>query len=845
MGKIKYSSCIQFDVAKFANPDSFWWPAYFWIWNGPLAPEVLTEQLRDMYAHDVRSVCALPEPRQFEPQNHCSQMDVEYLSPDFFDRVRMAVIETSRLGMNYWLYDEGGWPSGNACGQVLAGRADLAACVLQFEEDGRWKRRMVPAFKSLEQAGTSMRYPDTDLLNPETLQIFVELTHVPYAEAVGDYFGSTIRFAFTDEPAFRQIRPGYEIPWTTGLEKDFSEHFGYRIEDKLDTFLKNPSSGLTRNDMLVRADFFDWCSMRLRSSYFKPLREWCRTHGLFSGGHLAGDDDTLGAVNHGFGHVLRMLREMDVPGIDVISRQIFPGQVNPNFPKFAASAAHQTGTPFALSESFALYGNGLTIEQAKWIVDYQYVRGITLLIMAAYPLSTRNHLMAGLRPHFGPVNPLWDYMPIFHRYVARLGYALACGKPAAKTAVYYPVRDIWAQGEKTKAADACEIIVQKLLERQCEFDLIDDDILTNNETYLEQGQCRVSSMRYEYIIVGPCEWMAPEAAERLCKFVASGGNLLCVDGLPGIDKERAWNLLNPRHKIMKRSVYLSLDEAIDRIPPLLRLAPASNTIRVTARQLDEGAIYFLFNESESSYKGFAYIQEILPVKELDAVTGEPIPLFHAYHENDYTVVPLNLLPGASLLLLFNPFDVPGKPRWRPDQSSEIKLSDGWEVKLLRRFDSGETDYEIHTIKDDSWIPVELGSWAGVFGTDFSGDVIYRTSVTLPEAWLGRAIRLELGKVEYAARVCVNGREAGRLVWSPWAIDLPPFGLTERLEFEITITNTLANVLVSKKTARWPIQWANPNGQGWPGQFHDECRRNEMDGCGGGLYGPVRLSVGRK
>ena len=63
----------------------------------------------------------------------------------------------------------------------------------------------------------------------------------------------------------------------------------------------------------------------------------------------------------------------------------------------------------------------------KWLVDYQYVRGLTLLVCGVYPLSTRDHLMLGERPHFGPVNPLWDFLPDFHRYVARLGYLLSCG----------------------------------------------------------------------------------------------------------------------------------------------------------------------------------------------------------------------------------------------------------------------------------------------------------------------------------------------------------------------------------------------------------------------------------
>ena len=108
---------------------------------------------------------------------------------------------------------------------------------------------------------------------------------------------------------------------------------------------------------------------------------------------------------------MRQLRAMDVPGVDMIWRQVFPGQPNHHFPKFASSAAHQNGTALAFTESFCVYGNGLTPAQMKWIVDFQYVRGITLLVSGCYPLSTHDHHMTGERPHFGPVDPLWDFLP--------------------------------------------------------------------------------------------------------------------------------------------------------------------------------------------------------------------------------------------------------------------------------------------------------------------------------------------------------------------------------------------------------------------------------------------------
>jgi len=326
-----------FSARRFKSPDSHWWPAYFWLWNDSLDPEVLIEQLHDMFLHDARSVCPVPMPPEFP-----------YLSEGFFQRVRLVVEEAARLGMSYWLYDEGGWPSGNACGRVLQLRPDLVAKVMRLE-NGAWVPSEVPRFASLEEAGTRLRHPDTDLLDPETALTFIETTYAAYERAVGEHFARTIMFAFTDEPAFRPVKPGEEVPWTRGLEEDFRRSFGYSILDRLNAF-SHSSSRLSSRDKEARIDFFDWVSRRFRASFLDTLRDWCRRRGLVLTGHLGGEHEALGALEHGFGNVLLALGGMDAPGIDVISRQIFPGKENPEFVKYASSIAHQKGSTDAAAD---------------------------------------------------------------------------------------------------------------------------------------------------------------------------------------------------------------------------------------------------------------------------------------------------------------------------------------------------------------------------------------------------------------------------------------------------------------------------------------------------------------
>ena len=223
---------------------------------------------------------------------------------------------------------------------------------------------------------TPRREQHADLLNPHTAETFLKLTHDRYAATVGPHLGNTVKIAFTDEPAYRPAQPGRAIPWPDGADEIFRRRFGYDARDKLDAMRVTKPQDLTPEQKKVRIDLFDFWSGQFRDAYFLPLRDWSRRHAMAQGGHLGGEDETFGAVRYGFGHVIRQLRALDVPGVDVIWRQVFPGKANNHhFPKFASSAAHQNGTALAFTESFCVFGDGLTPAQMKWIIDYQYVAG--------------------------------------------------------------------------------------------------------------------------------------------------------------------------------------------------------------------------------------------------------------------------------------------------------------------------------------------------------------------------------------------------------------------------------------------------------------------------------------
>lgn len=838
----------EFIPQQFAQPDSVLWPAYFWLWNAPLDPQVLRAQLRDMQSHGARSVCMLPMPHAFRPDSTNNGLDPDYLTPEYFECVQFAVDEAARLEMNWWLYDEGGWPSGQALGKVVGGHPELArrsvvrervAADAPFTVPGDALAVVVesPELKVVRRgevwtpsAADDVAYVykisqggPADLLNANATNRFIELTHEAYANAVAHHFGKSVRFTFTDEPAVAMPRSPDYFSWFDGIDARYAELSSQSLFDDLPLFFVEPTPDISLAAAQLRVNLCDATSRQFTDAYFARLKNWGRAHGLGSGGHLGGEDETFGAVKHGFGHVMRPLREMDVPGVDLIWRQVFPGRENQsNFPVFAASAAHQNGTRFAFTESFCVYGNGLTPAQMKWLVDYQYIRGINLSVFGCYPLTTRDHHMTGERPHFGPMNPQWDHLSGLHAYVARLGYALSVGRPLVRTALYYPVRDMWALGlNATTAVESFEKLATELLARQCAYDIVDDDVLASAR--VEGKELVVGAMRYDSIVCGETAWMHSVSRARLDEFAEADGNVLCAGHAPGVNGE----MQSPG----SNAIRVAAAEAIAaQAIPLAMLSPPSRDVRVAARELDGQQIVVLFNEGNGPYTGKA--SATAPhVVELDLLTARMSDV--AADGNGFD---LKLEPGETRAYVLSAGRVPGAvaalyPHDRITVAPEsLRAICGRQVRV------GEHDFEFID-RDFDGLPFDQSAdWSAWLSDDYSGEVEYQFEFDVPGAWAGSSLLLETGPIEYAATVYVDGVAAGAMLWPPWRVTLPPCTAGEHT-IAIRVANSLANELASERVTQ---VWAEKSGPGWPSPYHERALVFEKESRGGGISGPVRV-----
>lgn len=708
-------------------------PAYFWLLNEPMTPEKIKKHLRLMADQGMRAVCPHPWPKCFRSRTMPSFMEPDYLTPAYFDMLKVIAEECRALGMYCYLYDEGGWPSGYAAGRVR--RADPESFAPYFiDENLQIQRSPMPPEGEI---------PVADLLNRQAVEKFIALTHVPATEKCREYAGNVLFAAFTDEPHFSRTNYGNVLPWCEDFDRIFLKLKNYDILPFLKQLFVPPQDEEDWEITRARIDFHDVFSQLFVKNYFEPIRKFCRRNKMLSGGHLDLDHDPAGAVCAGSGHLMRSLRALDLPGIDVISRQIMPGKEHLPFAKFASSAARQSGKKFSMAEIFAVYGSGITPQQMKFVIDTVMADGINILVLSGYASSHKN-MLSHLRPHLDTVDPLWKFGRIRNRYIENLGKWLLRGKDCTPVALYFDQRSFWAGGRFSHQAESeLKRLSQAVFDRGSDFDFADDDLLARAEKV--SGGIKIGRKIYRHLLLPDNALLSPEAENNLRE------KNIVVSSLE--DLESLWYT-----------------------PP-----PAG--VRIVKRVWRKREIYFVFNTSAEEKtlplppeKSFAKID---PASEREEKTSV---------EKEITIPPFD-----SVLLV-------------PDITGCSAVCAGREISLcnqhirtVRRVVCTDNDFKWRNERV-SLVP-DSRELQNIAGRSFSGEICYQCDFELENT--GNPLLLRLTDVHFAAEVFLNGRNAGQKLFAPFDFVLKKHLKKGVNRLEIFVSNTLANLLTSEETfSQW-------------------------------------------
>ena len=810
---------------KFVSADAMFQPAYTWIWNAPLSRGEIKKQLDAMEKAGIRTVYVLPEPKDFRIYNKRMHMVPDYLSKEFFQELRYAMEYALEKGMRFWMYDEGGWPSGSACGEVLKMRPDLCRkeiawrkallnkgekylpgdrAIVAFAVGPNGKASMVAPREMVEEDTELVEYYvkwqdgiAVDSLDEESGRMFIATTHERYKEFLGDLFGkkdengnwicgsNRLPLMFTDEPGAGRYA------WPRNFEKRFYEVYGYEIAPYVPV-LVNDSIDVEEAGTQARIDYRELAGNMFRENYFKPIHEWCRKNNVLSTGHLDIDHKSDGCIYHNYGSVLSQLREMDIPGIDAIWRQIAPpvdgepacAEGNGFFPRLASSAAAQSGGKYALSESFAVYGAGLTGEEMRFVVNYQLVRGINIFNIMSMSYGKNGAAPTIMRPSFVAEMPGYDHLAAVNEYTARASYLMQLGESGVQTALYLPNRDIWAAGTRRSRAIASFDALGKALEmQQVEFDIVDDEALRMARRV--GNELHIGLAKYCHILVPECEKMPEDVAE----------------------------------------IVSSIDH---QIVPALHCVNCS-FLRIRTRKMPDGSVlWMLFNESEQVQS----LEEIvLPGAgngyRLDAALGRVEKVGNHLRG-------LILHPGEAQFYLYSSATLRGATEKLGAKTVLAEIFEFSMRKLRKSWIDSEGIHDGLCMEESR--NCTLGDWINTLGKEFSGEVVYTTEVKLEQPLQsGKMYALDLGKVECSACVSLDGKKIG-IVWAtPKTILFDGAVTSGRTKFvlEIVVANTLANQYNAKIIETMYLQEDY-------GPYQEKLKDFERDAPAGGLYGPVIL-----
>jgi len=566
--------------SAFLEPALDYRPVIMWVWNGRLDVRRLCEQLDDIRAHGFGGVVFLPMGENFRLDDFLVGIDPPYLSEEFFETVRTCVEHCARIGLRFWLYDEGGWPSGSAQGHVVAGQPGLRARVVTcrrekehspaisagavarcaISADGRLTlldpdetSEDSPHVLVFEEKTLDTIYPD--LLNPAAVRRFIELTHERYAEVVGDHFGTTIPGIFTDECRVLGSLGGEAVPYSPALATAL-EHTRPGWRSLLPLLFGPQALGFDPWQVFgeeavarARCAWADAVSHQFKAAYFDQINQWCEQHGLIHVGHVGGEDNLPDHVNGGFWHWFRTAGALHAPGVDIIWRQAFPGQANFSFPALAASAihvrsngpapAHDPLDKLAISESYAVYGYGATFAQYAWAANFQILRGVNRIWPVGYYYETADGRAYGTMSHLGPGNPLWRHWPAFNLYLSRLAALTSLTGHACTVAVYYPIEAEWAYHERPQADRAWQSwrsICEALQEEQVPFDLLDADTLASAS--VGDGYLETPGQSYTTVIVPECRLVPAAVMTKLAALREAGGRVVFLgEKMPALATE--------------------------------------------------------------------------------------------------------------------------------------------------------------------------------------------------------------------------------------------------------------------------------------------------------------------
>jgi hypothetical protein len=554
-----------------------------------------------------------------------------------------GVKSCSKLGLNVWIYDEDGYPSGLAGGIVLEKHPEYEAQELAYDSTAKNPFTFRDAFEFTHATSNVYKVRrQVNIIDKRAIPLFINVTHDEYLKRLAPYFGNTIKAFFTDEPSLMVYKfmkaPNYNkdiplidplnfkkkvlpsVPWCD----DLPELYKSRYNEDLSKDYKSLFTGNTERDKTVRHQYWSLIADLVSERYYKPIGEWCSKHNVAFSGHALAEEDFISHVTIE-GNLLKDLMNMQIPGLDMLSSRpenIVQWTWSPWMAvSFPYSAAIMNGGRRVMTE-ISDYSE-IVNKQGPAKPEEMYA---TAAWQAAFGVTDFT-LYYGIDNHPG------DTFRTYCNYVGRLNAILKKATPDPQVLLYYPINDMMSeyipaseppawnkQSERAKKiSGSFGWNGIKMVKMQVPFCLVDHENLEKAE--LKNGEFIIHDHHFNKLVI-PIEVILPESVQKkVDAFKSSGGMIL------------NWEHDSTRLADLK---------------PIYRLSPSYDSICMGSYVREGKRILLLVNVSHKEYTGAISTGEIKHWLALDPLNGNINPL-----TADKNNIPTMLKPRQAIIFVEN------------------------------------------------------------------------------------------------------------------------------------------------------------------------------------------------
>lgn len=649
-----------------------WQPIPFWSWNDKLDQEELCHQIDWMYKNKIGGFF----------MHARGGLKTEYLSDEWMRCISDCADYAKKLGMDAWIYDENGWPSGFAGRKLLEDPKNCDKYILYTQ--GAFDTTATVSYLLSENAIVRVNSGETegeylnlfintsvstaDILNPEVVDKFIALTHEKYKEHFGKDFAKKIKGFFTDEPQYYRDK----TPYTDMVAKYFKENYKVDILDFLGLLFVEKEGY-----RLFRYRYWKALQHLMLESFAKKIYNWCDENNMSFTGHYVEENSPNGQML-GCAGIMPFYKYMTMPGIDWLGNEAD----NETGIKQLVSVAAQYSKKQALTETFGCCGWELTPLNAKRIADFQFVNGVNMLCHHLLPYAEYGQRKKDHPAHYSDVNP-WVRREFkdFNLYYTRLGHLLSESEEKVHVAVLNPIRSIYFEYKRDdesatkKVSDTFISDCRKLSQSAITYHLLDETLLSE-DGFVEKNRIGCKNCSYSYLVLPHVNVMDASTEKLVAQYVKNGGKLLILGDVPAYLEGEPFDFS-----------YLKSNCSFDELKNAqeFKIKNHNSEIYTTLREIDGKKFLFAMNASltKKQTQSFDFGAKINSFKKLDLITYEEknIPL-------DVT-----LEPGESVLLFLdeeypdNQF-LPVEQVFRLDNAEVCEVSNKMIVDYVRYSKNG-------------------------------------------------------------------------------------------------------------------------------------------------------------